>query len=156
MPLLAGKASKTFLKASRPPAEAPSATTGKSTLARFGDARRFGSGRIWPGSDALRPVIVLAFVSPGSHRGTLAGQFHLITYHRGHDAISAIFSQPAHRDEYIPQLDSSVLHCTFVGPILGRGRAFPEAGRLLQPGSASTTDAQSAIIARPSPPRPDE
>jgi hypothetical protein len=77
MPLLPGKTSKNFLKASRPPAEAPSATTGKSVLARFGDARPFGCGRVWPGSDALRPVIVLAFVSPGSHQGTLAGQFTL-------------------------------------------------------------------------------
>jgi hypothetical protein len=64
MPLLAGNASKNFLKASRPPAEAPSATTGKSTLARCGNARPFG-GRAWPACDGLRPVIVLAFVSPG-------------------------------------------------------------------------------------------
>jgi hypothetical protein len=79
MPLFAGNASKNFLKASRPPAEAPNATTGKSTLARFGDARSYGCGRAWPACDGLRPVIFLAFVSPGSHRGTRAAQFHLIT-----------------------------------------------------------------------------
>ena len=59
----------------------------------FGDARPFGCGRVGWGSDALRPVIVLAFVSPGSHCGTLAGQFTLSTYHYGHGQISALFRQ---------------------------------------------------------------
>jgi hypothetical protein len=34
---------------------------------------------------ALRPVMILAFVSPGSHRGTLAGELYLITHNCSHE-----------------------------------------------------------------------
>src|SRR4051812_4870032 len=85
MPLLAGKAAKNFLKASRPPAEAPRATTGKSILVRLGNVRPFGWWRAWLGCVALRLVMILAFVGPGSHRGTLAGELYLITHNCSHE-----------------------------------------------------------------------
>ena len=93
MPLLAGKASKNFLKASRPPAEAPSATTGKSTLARFGNARPFGCGRAWPACGALRTCHCFGFREPWFPLWNARGSLHPITYHYGHDLISALFRQ---------------------------------------------------------------
>ena len=78
MPQLAGNASKNLLKASRPPAEAPSPTTGKSTLARFANARPFDCGRACPACRALRPVIASAFVEPWFPRGKTRRPIHLV------------------------------------------------------------------------------
>src|SRR5436190_5845958 len=105
MPLLAGKASKNFLKASRPPAEAPRATTGKSILVRLGNCRA------WLGCMALRPVMILAFVSPGSHRGTLAGELYLITHNCSHEPFFDDISSIGYRIRYVPHLGSSLFRC---------------------------------------------
>ena len=79
MPQFAGKAVNNFLNVSRPPAEAPRATTGKSILVCLENACSFGCGRVWPVCRGLRAVIVVAFVGPASIRETRATQSHLIT-----------------------------------------------------------------------------
>src|SRR4029453_4758720 len=78
MPQLAGNASKNLLKASRPPAEAPSPTTGNSTLARFANARPLDCGRACTACRALRPVIASAFVEPWFPRGKTRRPIHLV------------------------------------------------------------------------------
>ena len=68
-----------FLNVSRPPAEAPRSTTGKSILVCLENACSLGCGRVWPVCRGLRAVIVVAFVGPASMRETRATQSYLIT-----------------------------------------------------------------------------
>ena len=79
MPLLAGKASKNFLKASRPPAEAPSATTRTVVLLLADDAAAVDCGGPRAAVGALRFVISLSSVKPLFPSGKREGQVSDIT-----------------------------------------------------------------------------
>jgi len=60
---------------------------------------------------ALRPVMILAFVSPGSHRGTLAGELYLITHNCSHEPFFDDISSIGYRIRYVPHLGSSLFRC---------------------------------------------
>jgi hypothetical protein len=87
MPQFAGRAANNFLNVSRPPAEAPRATTGKIEYpcASRAHSPAAGSGRP---VEAFVLSFVVAFVSPASMRETCATQLILSRALHGHDSSS--------------------------------------------------------------------
>jgi hypothetical protein len=142
IPLAAGRASKNFLKVSRPPAEAPSATTGKSIIASLAASRTPPRGRTGVAGGALPLIIDLAFTRACFHCGNSQAIQNVscssrtseqyIAHHclaqRGVKRLIGRAARQLHH-RYFPRLDGmlprEVYSCTFRFPPDGTWAAHP-------------------------------